>query len=131
MIWTDSPQFAAYSASQVTAGTRCPSQTYLPPPLPPSPVKRSLEAATSSSSFDHAIQMSSAVDGLLSLRGSTVLPPPPQNQYYKPQHSLPLSVEEMPSCSSQRRSPINMERLWSGDKSQLSHNDGMVRKPGL
>ena len=133
-------------------------------------------AAAAAAAADHAKKMSSAVDGLLSLRGGERPGGPPTGYPGPPRPRVPgppgftnaaaaaaaaaaavnahnvrsaaaaaaaaaavsaannggpvASVANRPSgplgsngpFGGQRRSPINMERLWAGDKSQLPAN---------
>ncbi len=161
MIWTDGPAPAQPPHSQASSHPSLPPPPRLPPHLP-HPSHSPAPSITSSSSVrppsvDHARKMSSAVDGLLSLRqggGShngnhhSHHPPPPHNPYtslaaaaavaqqhhhqQQQQHRLngPPTLPPGAQIPPQRRSPINMERLWAGDKSQLpSHaSDSLVRR---
>jgi len=101
---------------------------------------------------DHAIRMSTAVDGLLSLRSvhaaaaaaaaaasvssspssstsnvSKLLPSRPSSN---PNEMTPLPNynQNTSMFMNKRRSPINMERLWAGDRSQLSNHGNLSSK---
>ena len=95
---------------------------------------------------DQAIRMSNAVDGLLSLRtvraaaaaaaaATSVSSSSPSSSSFttklwpsRPSSTpnimtpLPHMNQHMPSSPGKRRSPINMERLWAGDRSQLQNH---------
>ncbi len=195
MIWTDgtSPGGAAAAAPTVQQMQLAANQQQHQRPRPVAPVSHhqsnplpqgiilpSQSSITSSSSSpsspfplgrppsaDHARKMSSAVDGLLSLRQGGHNGTQPHQSHQPPSSAgnpyttlaaaaaaaaaaaqqrmagagpLPAqpavttaSGQSLPHQSAQRRSPINMERLWAGDRSQLPSNtlDALVSNNNL
>ena len=98
---------------------------------------------------DHAIRMSNAVDGLLSLRSvhaaaaaaaaAASVSSSPSSSTSNITKLLPSSnpneMTPLPNYNqntsmfmNKRRSPINMERLWAGDRSQLSNHGNLSSK---
>jgi hypothetical protein len=120
MVWTDSHPFPSFSSQLVVRPLAFSSQTYLPSSsVATSTTSKHVIESTTTIGVDHAKTMSSAVDGLLSLRGSNAMCSP--INYYN-------------AIDTQRRSPINMEKLWSGEKMQLptTSTGAMIEvKPGV
>ena len=123
MTWTDN----LMAKPSANLGSRPPLQ-HTPSVLP----HTSLRTNNPADSMDQAQKMSTAVDGLLSLRTNTLKHPNstlsnPLTTLMSPLvHTSASSMQPRNPAIRQRKSPINMEKLWAGDVSQLPFTDDVM-----